>query len=211
MTENAIKRFFAIFVPLSAATALPTWLTVVTKRGHETLVAILLTAGSFLASLVAVWLVDSFRQRRRQPSVSEQEPRPRAGLIMTVGPGSLDKRNNTTAFDRLLWHVQPTHVVLVGTGKTEEMYPIFEQKAKSVAKQPWLAHLTVDPDAIDLSGLRAAFHQLQAQKVARDDIVVDITGGTLSMSLSAYFGAQECGLETQLIQQDRDRFHVIGP
>jgi len=208
----SVKRFLAIFGSLFLAAALPAWVQLFTNTDTELLIAVLLTIGSAMAAGPLLWLAKSLLVRRGRPQTSDQDPRPRRGLIITVGPGSLYVRDGTTSFARVLGYTQPSHIVLVGTPQTEGSVEL-QLKDAAVAvlgTSPWVQHVCVDPDLVDLSGVRSAFHQLRALKIPNDQIVVDVTGGTTSMSLSGYLAAQECGLETQLIQQEKNRFNVIG-
>lgn len=213
MKNRKRQRLITIWSTLAYAVVLPALLTWVTNDHNKGVIVLVLVIVMVPVGIVVERLMEAIQRRALRPTITSQDPQPRRGLVITVGPGSLAVRDGQgRAFTRILGHVQPEFVVLLaGPQLSNDDRQSLEQLPRLTLNREVPVEIrTIDAGRVDQAGALSAIHALRHREVQPEDIVVDITGGTLSMSLSAFLAARETGCDVQLIQQNEPyNFWVI--
>jgi hypothetical protein len=161
----------------------------------------------FLA-LVAFSVREVVSWRRRQGQIGlVAGAAAHRGLILTLSPTSHEP---LSAADLALRAVRPEYLGLLGTKQTEAA----QVDERLLAERCPAAGLLLR-DAIakrcDPGQLRDAARTVETlidwmndQGLAPDDLVVDVTGGTATMSIAAFLAAQARGVLCQYIESDFD-------
>lgn len=154
------------------------------------------------AVVVLAWVALGMRRaRRRRGHWREADFRdPRRGILLTVG---LRGMGTDTITDLVVDRLRPEFVGLLLTEEVENLGQVEDfKRRKGVVVHPE----RVDPG--DFEGCRRAaaraIEWLLDQDLARDDLVVDLTGGLKNVSLAAFLAAEDHQVETQYIRSDYD-------
>jgi len=195
---DELKRFFkARWVELLIAGV---WLqSVVSAAFTGSLVLLALTTLGGLALLIVVfWLVGTLR-RHRSPAYGDSEAfvTPRQAVVFTVG-----RQPHTILF--ALQSQKPTWLGLICSRETEATAD--DIRAKSGLEDGRVQKEIVDPwSVIEVrEKLAFVFDWLARQGVKREEIVLDITGGTAIMSAGAFSLAVERQVDCQYVRSDYD-------
>jgi len=125
----------------------------------------------------------------------------RRGVVFTIGLKSHDA--NSTVM-KVIKKLSPEYCGFIGTKKTFESY-VGKTIAQNVGlKEDFYKEKVVDPTNIkEIKDDTIHLIQWMLDKgLARSDVVVDITGGTATMSVAAYIAADENRIDTQYIYSE---------
>lgn len=163
----------------------------------------------YIATILAiVWLISVVKHRLTRPLPSIYEGRAlgvsRKGIVFTIGLHSHKKGSPAL---KVLERLKPKYCGLIGTEKT-----FMDNAGQSIAREAginaeFMKEATINPT--ELEDIKANTHHLiqwmMEKGLSARDIVVDITGGTVPMSLAAYLAAVESGIETQYVYSEYDK------
>ncbi len=161
------------------------------------------------AVVVLAWLALARRRaRRRRGHWREADfQSPRRGILFTVGLGGV---KDGTIADLVVDRLRPEFVGFLLTGEVENLEQIEEFKRRKGV----VVHCErIDPG--DFEGCRRAtaraLEWLLDQRLERDDLIIDITGGLKNVSLAAFLAAEDYQVETQYIQSDYTQAAKLVP
>lgn len=178
--------------------------------GNNPLLIFLTALGLILVIVLVTITLDAMRRNRRIIGVGNALEKRRKGIIFTVGLKSNEV--NSPAM-KVVDKLKPQYLGFIGTEKTIEV-----NIGKTIAetngmKSEYFREKSVDPTNVkeikeDVDHL---IQWMLANGLSKEDIVVDLTGGTAIMSVAAYIAADENKVDTQYIYSDyRDNKPVDG-
>ncbi len=213
------RRFGTVLVPLISVLCVPAFLSAVTLRISAWTVFYLSAPLSVLAALAVAWSIGLWSdraERKRYENLVVGVHRRRKGLIMTVGPGSaLPLNGQPSLAEKALRFVQPEFVALVGSDKTADAVVRVSNLADQLFRRqqipvvPTFRSFEVSSADLEPRGVAGVFDWLRDQGLGIADIVVDVTGGTVSMSLSTYIAAAARHCDVQVVRQDDGQMSMI--
>lgn len=168
---------------------------------------------SFATIVVLILLAAVVRKQLIRPLPSIFEGRalghPRKGIVLTIGLHSHKKGSPAL---KVLERQKPKYCALIGTEKTF-MENVGQQIALHAGiKAQFFKQENINP--IKMAEIKAVtislIHWMMEDGLHTRDIVVDITGGTVPMSLAAYTAASELGVDTQYVYSDYDKDRNIA-
>lgn len=134
----------------------------------------------------------------------------RKGIIFTIGLKSNEV--NSPAM-KVVSKLKPQYLGFIGTEKTIEANIGKTIAESNGTKSEYFREKSVDPTNVK-EIKEDADHLIQwmlANGLSKEDIVVDLTGGTAIMSVASYIAADENKIDTQYIYSDfRDNKPVDG-
>lgn len=143
------------------------------------------------------------RRKRPQVGLIDVEQTPRKGVIFTIGPRSVEPDSVVRlVFEKL----KPDFVGFLGTPKTEEgrvVETLCEGLKLTAAKcksERW------EPTAVREGKKKTeiVIDWMLEQGLSEKDIVLDLTGGTATMSVAAFMAAEERRVDSQYITSEAD-------
>lgn len=195
--------FLALFIPLLLGA-----LTVLLKDRWD--VYLLL---SFV--VVALYLVLSYamwrRERRKtQPDLGMAGALnvPRRGVVFTISPNSA----NPASVVSFVWdRIKPDFVGFLGTPLTEDAGTVKRLRAALGLEEGRYKSEFWDPTEVSEGTVKAGLviDWMVRQGVSERDLVVDLTGGTATMSVAAFMAAQARRVDCQYVQSEFDRVNNV--
>jgi CRISPR-associated protein (Cas_Cas02710) len=201
LLENRVYELIVLQLLLGAATLVAG----TTVR----LIGLALGVGVAVAATAGVRELSS-RLRRRRLSVEAVEGRPqvpRRGIVLTL---SADSDLPGSAAVHALHHLRPLYVGFFGTPLTDDRR-VVETILTERCPEAEIVPLATNRKTWDLADLRDGKRTVELlidwlldRGLAPGEILVDITGGTKTMSVCAFLAAQAKGVDCQYIQSDWD-------
>lgn len=166
-----------------------------------------------MAAIVAVLLLFEglsqllYRLLPRNPSVLGPSPTPRRGMVLLLS-------RVDTALAAVTAHPDLEHLWLIVTAQSnDEMAKLgFRLSGRIVTLREWI-HNPYDQNECANAVERAVSHAA-TQDLSVDELICDLTGGTVAMSIGAFQACQRLGLDAQMVtaRYDRERKHPVpGP
>ncbi len=168
----------------------------------------------FVVAIYSMGAVVAMARRRRLPSKTGELTafkKKRRGVILTLTPNSLA---SDSVARMVLEKLRPEYVGFLGTQQTEDreiastlkkefQFSDDHYKSKHFVPTDISAGVTKTGDVIDW--------MIKEEGLSRSEVVVDITAGTATMSVSAFIAAEERQIDCQYIysEYDRDKHQVI--
>lgn len=148
-----------------------------------------------------------YRLLPRNPAVIGPAPAPHRGMILLLG-----RSDSTQAAVEA--HPDLEHLWLIVTAQSnDEMEKLrYQLPGRVVTSREWIHHPYDQREcanAVERAVSHAATQQMQV-----DELICDLTGGTVAMSIGAYQACQRLGLATQMVtaRYDKERKHPVpGP
>jgi hypothetical protein len=199
----AAKGLEIIVVPVSITlvlAALAVWLA-----NHPAFMLLLGTA--FLMLYLIFISLRDFRERRRQPPDIGQLAAfqvPRRGVLFTLGLHS-DKPNSVVYL--VLEQLKPEVVGFLGTTETDEanivgnLCSLLSLQKTQCKSEVW------EPAEIQEGKIKTGLvvDWMLKQGLGKRDIVLDLTGGRVDMSIAAFMAAEERRIDSQYIYSEFDK------
>jgi hypothetical protein len=163
----------------------------------------LLAASVLVLLLVFLGVKELLARRKRQVGLIDVEQTPRKGVIFTIGPRSVEP---DSVVRLVIEKLKPDFVGFLGTPKTEEgrvVETLCEGLKLTAAKcksERW------EPTAIREGKKKTeiVIDWMLEQGLSEKDIVLDLTGGTATMSVAAFMAAEERRVDSQYITSEAD-------
>lgn len=171
---------------------------------NKPLALILTAVGLILLITLVTYTYDAVMGRKKIKSFIDKNFNiNRKGIIFTLG---ISSHLPTSAQMKVINTLKPQLVGFLTTNEIETNRHVVEQivNAKNLSNDNY-RNRVVDPTNIkEIKESTSHIIEWMLQSITREDIVVDITGGTAVMSLGAYQAAEEYGIEVQYIFSDYD-------
>lgn len=156
----------------------------------------------FVVVIIKVVLARLGRQGSLEPSPAFDIKR--EGIIYTVG-------NQTATIKFSLDNQEPGYVGFICTKISE---PVIDNFIKTMGfKDNQYQKEVVDPQNIDENRTKTQllYKWMKGQGLGKSKIVIDVTGGMTTMSVSAFSMAEELKVDTQYIKSAYDGTKALGP
>ncbi len=178
--------------------------------GNRPLLIIVTAIGLILLIALVTSASDLMREKYKTIGEGDALAVKRRGIIFTVGLRSHD--SNSTVI-KVIKKLTPQYCGFIGTEKTFE-----NNVGKTVAQNVGLKENFYREKAVHPTNIKEikedTVHLIQwmiDRGLSKDDIVVDITGGTAIMSVASYIAAAENQVDTQYIYSEyRDNKPIEG-
>jgi hypothetical protein len=167
---------------------------------------IVISAAVLFILLVTAIGVRELHSRRRRPVIGEEKAfeLPRKAVIFTLGLNS-DKPGSVV--DLVMNRVRPEWVGFLGTPATDQAGIVsticqrFSLPPERIKSESW------EPTEINDGRVKTllVIDWLKRKELVPSEMVVDLTGGTATMSVAAFMAAQECEVDCQYIYSEWDR------
>lgn len=191
--------FLALFIPLLLGA-----LTVLLKERWELYVVL---GAALVASYLTLAYVRERRERRKsRPDVGMAGALdvPRRGVIFTLG---LHSDRPASVVSLVVERVRPEFVGFLGTPRTEEAGTVKRLRTTLCLGEDRCKSEFWDPTEVAEGKVKAGLviDWLLRQGVSERELVVDLTGGTTTMSVAAFMAAQERRVDCQYVHSEFDR------
>lgn len=173
--------------------------------------SLLLTAiGLILLIVLVTSSYDAIKEKKRSIDTGNALDIKRKGIIFTIGLKSHEP--NSTVI-KVIKKLNPQYCGFIGTDKTFEANIGRIIAETNNLKENYYREKAVDPTNINEIN-EDTIHLIRwmlDQGLSKNDIVVDITGGTAIMSIASYIAADENKIDTQYIYSEfRDNKPIEG-
>jgi CRISPR-associated protein (Cas_Cas02710) len=189
----------AVSIPLVLA-ALAVWLA---NRP-----AFMLLLGTAFLMLYLIFIsIRDFRERRRRPPDIGQLAAfqvPRRGVIFTLGLHS-NKPNSVVHI--VLEQLKPEVIGFLGTPKTDEANTVGNLCSGLSLQKTQCKSEVWEPAEIEEGKIKTGMviDWMLKQGLGKREIVLDLTGGTVAMSVAAFMAAEERRIDCQYIYSEFDK------
>jgi hypothetical protein len=178
--------------------------------GNNPLLIFLTALGLILVIVLVTITLDAMRRDRRIIDGGNALEKRRKGVIFTIG---LKSNEISSPAMKVVGKLKPQYLGFIGTEKTIEANIGRTIAETNGTKSEYFREKSVDPTNVkeikeDVDHL---IQWMLANNLSKEDIVVDLTGGTAIMSVASYIAADENKIDTQYIYSDyRDNKPVDG-
>ncbi len=213
MTKRRVQRYASVALFFASTLVGPALLNAVSSADNEWTVLVATIVVSIVLTLVGVWLLESWKwQRGQRTLLAATQASHYPALVLTVGPHHFEAGGRVVASlgQTQLSQVRPRYLALVGSPETVGLMTQVDEcldtlMTRGVMTERPATRVFITQDAQDLlqtATTEAIAWCLAEPDIERQHIVVDVTGGTTSMSLSAFVSATEHGVDCQVVRQD---------
>lgn len=191
--------FIALFIPLL--------LGAVTVLVRDRWIIYLLLSFAVVVAYMALVYLRGRRERRKTPpdvGLTGALDIRRRGVIFTLG---LHSDKPTSVINMVINEVKPDFIGFLGTPKTEEAGTV-KNICLAIGLGPAQCKSEFwDPLEVGEGKIKAGLviDWILKQGVSKKDLVVDLTGGTATMSIAAFMAAQERRIDCQYVHSEFDR------
>jgi hypothetical protein len=205
-----LQRYVAVGLFFASTLVAPALLTAVTTDTNRWTVLAVTAVISVAATAFGVRSLGAWEARRRRRAlISVPGAQPREVLVVTAGPNHFAGKGRPTPLLRLqLEQTKPSLLAIIGSRETKsketDLISCLDGLSSAIDRPGYDFFLTDDADSVDLTPVQKAVQWAREHSDAGlDDIVVDVTGGTTSMSVSALLAATNAGIDCQIVRQDK--------